>query len=568
MSQNEKTDNDKNKSNLIVEIVKKAYRELSKDIEISNRQFYVLLLLFSCCELLLASDIFLIVIDTTGIKWTNLPVLLSFGGGFMTGLVGGGLLIDKLRGKKYNAIFIIMIASIVVNLLQTLLFRNVSLFMEILLFLSSLIGGIMFMIFVIFFLDFTTILERGRTIALLLIYSSVLVGVFCLFLALNDILLIFPSLAITLFFVYLYKFREKEEPYKFIEEKVNKGKLKKDIVTYIVLLSFLFFTAGLVFPYEEISILSIDDFSTLELIGALVLVVGLSVITTIAVGAIFDFLGRKSAISYVILILSMANFISLFNITLKYFNIVVILIALLAIIMAVPLVINEIALKQQLGRVIGCCFCACIGCFFGGYRLQWLILRNFIGIFLPDETSAGLFLVGLAFFFLVGSMFFLSNTKEIISIKEQNWPDKLLRLYVIHESGMLLYEYVFNEVEKDLVDSDLVSGGFIGLISMLEEITKEQQRLRIIDHGGKKILFGYGSNKSLICALVLLEDLRVVRHKLDYFIQDLETTHPIGKELGGVDVLKWKNRIEPILERHFKRKYLDLIPDYFSIKLK
>ncbi|MBN1803103.1 MAG: MFS transporter [Candidatus Lokiarchaeota archaeon] len=568
MSQKEKLQEERKKLNFLIEILKKAYKEISKDIEISKRQFYILLLLFLCCELLIGSNIFLIVIDTTGIKWTNLLVLFSFGGGFMLGLIGGGVLIDKLRGKKYNAIFLTLILSIVINLLQMLLFRKIPIIIEILIFLSSFIGGIMFIIFVMFFLDFTTILERGRTIAFLLIYSSVGIGVFCFFLALSDALLVFPSLAISVFFIYLYKFREKEEPYKFIEEKVNKGKLIKDIITYIVLISFLFFTAGLIFPYEEISNLSIADFSTLELIGALILVIGLSVVTTIAVGAIFDFLGRKSSLSYVILIISIANFISLFNITLKYFNIVVTLIALLAIIMAIPLVMNEVALKQHLGRVIGCCFCACIGCFFGGYSLHWLILRNSVGTLFPDEISAGLFLVGLAFFFLVISMFFLSNTKEIISIREQNWPDKLLRLYVIHESGMLLYEYVFNEVEKELVDSDLVSGGFIGLISMLEEITKEQQRLKIIDHGGKKILFGYSSNKSFICALVLLEDLRVVRHKLDYFIQDIETTYQIGKELGGVDVLKWRNRIDPILDRHFKRKYLDLIPEYFSIKLK
>ncbi|MFX1237901.1 MAG: hypothetical protein ACFFAS_06310 [Promethearchaeota archaeon] len=568
MSKKAETDNHKKKKNILSSLVKKTYLEISKDIEISRRQFFILFLLFSCCELLMGSNIFIIVIDTSGIKWDNLPTLLSFGGGFLAGLIFGGFLIDKLRGNKYSAIFIVLITSITLNLLQVLVFRQIAVIAEIFLLFSSLIAGIEFMFFVMFFLDFTTILERGRIIALLIIYSGGIIGLFLIFLALSDILLIFPSIIIALSLTFLYKNREKEEPYKPIEENIDRGKLKSTILTYITLLGFLFYTTGLVFPYEQISVLSIADFSSFELIATIIIIIGFIIVTTMLVGSIFDFFGRKASLSYVILIISIANFIGLFNLTIKYFDIAIIIIALLSNIMAIPLIMNEIALKQHLGRVIGITFSTCITCFFIGYSLHWLILRNLVAISIVDENNARLFLIGLAFFCLVISMFFLSNTEEIISVKEQNWPDKLLRLYVIHESGMLLFGHTFKELEKDLIDADLVSGGFIGLIAMLEEITREQQKLKIIDHGGKKILFGYSSNRSIIFALVLLEDLRVVRHKLGYFIQDIENNFQIGKDLGGVDVYKWKSRIEPLLEKHFTRKYLDLIPDYFSIKLK
>ena len=327
-------------------------------------------------------------------------------------------------------------------------------------------------------------------------------------------------------------------------------------------------TIGLIFPYEQISSLSIADFSDFKLIAVIIIVIIFCFITAILIGSIFDFLGRKASLSYILFIISCANVLGLFNITLKYFDIAVILIAGLACVMSIPLIMNEVAMKKHIGRVIGITFAVVATCLLIGYVIHWLILQNPALQTSQDILIAELFLVGLISFTLIVILFFLSNIKEVISFKEQNWPDNLLRLYLIHESGLLLFEHIFGESEQDIGDSDLISGGFIGLISMLEEITKASQRLRIIDHGGKKILFGYSSNRSMIAVLVITDDLRVLRHKLDYFINDIQEKYEIGKELGGVDVALWRGRVNPILEKHFKRKYLDIIPEYFSINLR
>jgi len=113
-----------------------------------------------------------------------------------------------------------------------------------------------------------------------------------------------------------------------------------------------------------------------------------------------------------------------------------------------------------------------------------------------------------------------------------------------------------------LGESDLISGGFVGLITLLQEITKEKQRLKSIDHGGKRILFGFDSKRTLIFALIITEELIILRNKLFYFIQEIEDKYPTNLEdFSGVNVELWKKRIDPILDKYFKRKYFELIPE-------
>jgi hypothetical protein len=59
-------------------------------------------------------------------------------------------------------------------------------------------------------------------------------------------------------------------------------------------------------------------------------------------------------------------------------------------------------------------------------------------------------------------------------------------MYIVHESGLLIYEYEFQKDTEELASSDLISGGIIGLVTMLKEITKSKDNLRTIDHGNKK----------------------------------------------------------------------------------
>jgi hypothetical protein len=444
------------------------------------------------------------------------------------------------------------------------IFRHTGGISDVFFIVNSFISGILIMFFFTFFIDFTTILERGRIFAYLIIFLGIGIGILVVTIFTNYGLVMLPAPISIGSMIYFYKFREKEEPYKPIKKEETEKEIDINVLKYVVLLSIFFLSMGLLFPYSQISSLTIANMSDLLLLGAIAFTIIFAIVTAIIVGSVFDFLGSKASLSNIIFVIGIANFIGLFDITIKYFDIAIILIVILAAIMSVPLLLSDITTKDKVGRTIGITFA--LNLFF---LALGLVLGYIVPPLFPDAYTGEIFLIGLINFFLIVSLFLLVNSKEFTNPKEQKWPDNLLRLYVIHESGLLLYDYTFSEAEKDIVDSDLISGGFIGLIGMLEEITKEAQRLRIIDHGGKKILFGYNSNKSLIIALVITDELRVIRHKLDYFIQDIEEQYPVEHDMGGgVNVGLWKERMEPILEKHFTRKFFEMIPDYFNISLK
>jgi hypothetical protein len=215
----------------------------------------------------------------------------------------------------------------------------------------------------------------------------------------------------------------------------------------------------------------------------------------------------------------------------------------------------DITRRKNMGKALGITYSANIICLILGIFIETIISQ----ILVEEVSMAEMFLMGIINFASIVSLFFLLNSKETISPKEQNWDETLIHLYAVYHSGLLLYEHSFSKVEEVLAESELISGGFVGLIQMLQEITKEKQRLRIIDHGGKKILFGYTQGKKLIIALLITEELFILRTKLDRFIQDIENQY--SKDLNNLEYIDqqlWDDRIAPILKKHFKQRYFDL----------
>ena len=64
-------------------------------------------------------------------------------------------------------------------------------------------------------------------------------------------------------------------------------------------------------------------------------------------------IGIAIGVLVLILLIGIANFIGLFNVTIKYFNIIIIVIVILAAIMSVPLIISDITTKDKIGKTIG-----------------------------------------------------------------------------------------------------------------------------------------------------------------------------------------------------------------------
>ena len=533
----------------------KTYNGLFKGIEITKSQFFTLFLISLCISMILIIDIFLsFEISENRFNLTfNIFIII----GVLLGLISGGFLIDRSKGKRYQLLFLLIIVSAIITISHLGFFYQTGVIIPSILFVgNSFIAGLLFILFLTFYVDWTTILDRGRVFSFLIIMLSISIGIILLLISKNFFFFI-SILIFTFSFYYFYKNQEKKEYYTSIKKEGIKMEIKLDIIKSIILLSFFSLTIGLMFPIDEI--LSHDYFIIKEFTLITVLIVGLifTLGTCLIIGLIFDFSGRKALFSNIIFVISIVNFIKLFDLKIEFFSIAIAIIALLANFMSIPLLMTDIALKDHLGRILGLTYFINILCVILGIYIKFIIIQALV-----DEFIAGMLLIGVINFASIISLFFLVNSKEMISSKEQNWSDNLIHLYAIHDSGMLLYEYSFTNLKEGLAESELVSGGFIGLICMLQEITKEKQLLRVIDHGGKKILFGYTTEKKIIIALLISEELLVLRRKISDFIQDIEKLYSEEiHDLNYIDKELWFDRLEPILTKHFKPKYFALVPE-------
>ncbi len=538
---------------------KKTYTGLFKDLEISKGQFITLCILATSFAIVLLIDIFLSIEAGQGLQVISSAYFIVIG--LLSGLLIGGFVMDKIHGNRYKWLLRCLFVSVLITFSHISFFRRTGDIVPNALFLgNSFIAGLLFMFLSTFFVDFTTILEKGRVFSYIIIVTSIAIG-FVIVIVLLNIFILLPAFLLLLFFAYLYKYPEKEEPYKPVKSEKSEREINIEIVKYTFLLGIFGLIIGLIIPIEDYQRFGRFQLSLVQLAGVLIIAVIFSFATVIIEGAIFDFSGRKASISNVILAISIVNFTKLFDVSIPFFNVALSFVAILASFMAIPLLISDISHRKNLGKILALTFSVVLTCIFLG-----VIIETFVLLFFEDKYIANIFLVGVINFASIIGLFFLVNVRETLSSKEANWPDALLHIYIVHESGVLLYEHSFER--ENLAESDLISGGFVGLITMLQEITREEQRLKIIDHGGKKILFGFNFNKSLIFALIIKEELYVLRSKLNFFIQDIEEQFVIPtEEFNGVDVELWKKRISPILEKHFKRKYFQLASDLLPIDL-
>jgi len=99
--------------------------------------------------------------------------------------------------------------------------------------------------------------------------------------------------------------------------------------------------------------------------------------------------------------------------------------------------------------------------------------------------------------------------------------NQLLHLYIIHESGMLIQEFSFHD-KFESREEEIISGGIVGLVSILKEIVKGEKEIKTIDHEERKIMFKLNRTKAVIFALIVQGDLYVFRGKLEKLAQDFD----------------------------------------------
>ena len=136
-----------------------------------------------------------------------------------------------------------------------------------------------------------------------------------------------------------------------------------------------------------------------------------------------------------------------------------------------------------------------------------------------------------------------------------NWYDKLIHLYVIYHNGILLYDHPF-VIERDPDDSLIISGGIIGMMSMLKEIIKGRAKNHVesINHGDRKIMFKLNSTEEVVFVLIVEEENPVIKKKLYTLIEDFEDYYREQmKEIKTACIMthKWKGT-SILIKKHFK----------------
>ena len=134
------------------------------------------------------------------------------------------------------------------------------------------------------------------------------------------------------------------------------------------------------------------------------------------------------------------------------------------------------------------------------------------------------------------------NNKDfnyIIRLPIKNLHELLIELYIIYKSGILLHYHQYVKERKKL-EADLISGSFIGIMTILKEVSQGEKHIKTIDHGDRKLMFEFNVTKDIIFVLIVREDLTVFRNKLNVFIEEFDKVYKnlmknIGKAACIVD---------------------------------
>ncbi|MFX1366549.1 MAG: PAS domain-containing sensor histidine kinase [Promethearchaeota archaeon] len=141
----------------------------------------------------------------------------------------------------------------------------------------------------------------------------------------------------------------------------------------------------------------------------------------------------------------------------------------------------------------------------------------------------------------------------VINLPLKNWRTSLIHIYIICRSGIPLYDYSFLK-SKDHLDASLISGGIIGLISILKTIIQGEKEIKTIDHGDRKLMFETNRTNEVIFVLIVKEDLPIYSNKLNKLISDFDNKYqPLLKNIEQTCFTcdNWID-LELLVNKHFK----------------
>ncbi|MHA1670788.1 MAG: hypothetical protein ACTSV5_09440 [Promethearchaeota archaeon] len=426
-------------------------------------------------------------------------------------LVIGGILIDYFKDRV--KILLISAGSVVLGMF--FLFLD-NIFCIIGFILITFFTGIFIIDLITIIIHESTILNRGRLLGYLFFLSFITSHVI-ISLTYNLILII---LILEILLTFSLFWRSKNYSYKETKERLKSQKKFIEIITgslhisgYMIAIFFLALVLGNSFPIEY----------------------GFNVITPIfifffmssflIIGVLLDNLGRKWTFAAGILFIS---FIILFSGVLNNKAIFASIFFGISIPISFMIILtfsSDFSTERNTIRFRGRMTCSFLLVFFGGFVAG--ILFNFLltQTYLKNQLFfywIPAFLKGLSPFILIVILVWILPLPEILTAKEADWKNTLRNLYAFNTAVCLFTQsFTSGSETANLPNEDLITGGFFGILSLISEITNEQQKkLRIIDKEGVKIYFAYG--KHVIFALVSTKNLPILSKKLEMFAKAFE----------------------------------------------
>jgi len=115
---------------------------------------------------------------------------------------------------------------------------------------------------------------------------------------------------------------------------------------------------------------------------------------------------------------------------------------------------------------------------------------------------------------------------------EASWRERIQHVYLFkNESGIIIHDYSFRPEEE--IEPNLVSGSLTGINMLIQEITKNETKVKIIEQEDMTILLEHG--KYITAALISEDNLMTLKSKLKDLVTEVEDFYQEELEnFGGV----------------------------------
>lgn len=133
------------------------------------------------------------------------------------------------------------------------------------------------------------------------------------------------------------------------------------------------------------------------------------------------------------------------------------------------------------------------------------------------------------------------------------WRKALIQLFIIYNSGVPLYNESFNSIEKNH-DTTLISGGIIGLMTILKAILQGDTQIKSIDHGDRTIIFNSNITEDIIFVLIVKENMVIFENKLTVLISEFDESYADlvkNIDITSSDSENWEH-LGVLVKKHFR----------------